>query len=161
MGFQPAARGHICYVCIALKIAHWFVRLGTTYNTYFFHQLTITRVALRHKRADMRLSVHRRYMRRSKNQLDATWCFIALMDCSTYFGHSYAHHQEPHAPYIRTGIVSGSWWWAYECPKYVEQFIRAIKHQVTSSWFFLLHIQKSWPPMISKLTVTDNCRILQ
>jgi hypothetical protein len=39
-------------------------------------------------------------------------------------------------------VVSSSWWWAYECPKHVEQFIRAIKHQVTSSWFFLLHIYR-------------------
>jgi len=29
-----------------------------------------------------------------KNQLDVTECFIALMICSTYFGHFYAHHQE-------------------------------------------------------------------
>jgi hypothetical protein len=40
------------------------------------------------------------------------------------------------APHIRTSIVSGSWWWAYECPKHVEQIIRTISHQVTSSWFF-------------------------
>ena len=32
--------------------------------------------------------------RREQNQLDATECFIALMICSTCFGHSYAHHQE-------------------------------------------------------------------
>ena len=29
-----------------------------------------------------------------KNQLYATECFIALMICSTCFGHFYAHHQE-------------------------------------------------------------------
>ena len=29
-----------------------------------------------------------------KNQLDVTECFIALMICSTCFGHFYAHHQE-------------------------------------------------------------------
>ena len=29
-----------------------------------------------------------------KNQLDVTECFIALMICSTRFGHSYTHHQE-------------------------------------------------------------------
>ena len=29
-----------------------------------------------------------------KNQLDATECFIALIICSTCFGHFYAHHQE-------------------------------------------------------------------
>ena len=34
-----------------------------------------------------------------------------------------------------TSIVSSSWWWAYECPKHVEQIIIAIKHSVASSWF--------------------------
>ena len=29
-----------------------------------------------------------------KNQLDATECFIALIICSTCFGHFCAHHQE-------------------------------------------------------------------
>jgi len=32
--------------------------------------------------------------RREENQLDATECFIALIICSTYFWHLYAHHQE-------------------------------------------------------------------
>jgi len=31
---------------------------------------------------------------REGNQLDATECFIALIICSTYFGHLYANHQE-------------------------------------------------------------------
>ena len=34
------------------------------------------------------------YMRREENQLDASECFIALIICSTCFGHLYAHHQE-------------------------------------------------------------------
>jgi len=29
-----------------------------------------------------------------RNQLDVIECFIALIICSTYFGHLYAHHQE-------------------------------------------------------------------
>jgi len=33
-------------------------------------------------------------MRTEENQLDATECFIALIICSTCFGHLYAHHQE-------------------------------------------------------------------
>jgi len=33
-------------------------------------------------------------MFRDENQLDATECFIALIICSTCFGHLYAHHQE-------------------------------------------------------------------
>jgi len=31
---------------------------------------------------------------REENQLDATECFIALINCSKCFGHLYAHHQE-------------------------------------------------------------------
>ena len=34
------------------------------------------------------------YMCREGNQLDATECFIALIVCSTCFGHLYAYHQE-------------------------------------------------------------------
>ena len=34
------------------------------------------------------------YKRREENHLDATECFIALIICSTCFGHLYAHHQE-------------------------------------------------------------------
>ena len=45
--------------------------------------------------SDLCLSVHRCICVDNKNQLDATEWFIALMICSTYFGHFYAHHQEP------------------------------------------------------------------
>jgi hypothetical protein len=31
---------------------------------------------------------------REENQLDATESFIEIIICSTYFGHSYVHHQE-------------------------------------------------------------------
>ena len=34
------------------------------------------------------------YKRREESQIDATECFIALIICSTCFGHLYAHHQE-------------------------------------------------------------------
>jgi len=34
------------------------------------------------------------FKHREENQLDATECFIALIICSTCFGHLYAHHQE-------------------------------------------------------------------
>ena len=37
-------------------------------------------------------------------------------------------------------IVSSSWWWAYKCPKHVEQIISAIKHSVASSWFSSLRL---------------------
>ena len=33
------------------------------------------------------------YKRREQNQLDATECFIALIICSTCFGHLQAHYQ--------------------------------------------------------------------
>jgi hypothetical protein len=39
-----------------------------------------------------------------------------------------------------TSIVSSSWWWAYRCPKHVEQIIIAIKHSVASSWFSSLRL---------------------
>ena len=90
-----------------------------------------------------------------KNQLDATEWLIALIICSTCFGHSSSF---PHpgrtacwpAPDRRppatkalhttcdnnTSIVSSSWGWAYKCPKHVEQIISAISHSVASSWFF-------------------------
>jgi len=34
------------------------------------------------------------YKRRKENQLDATECFIELINNSICFGHLYAHHQE-------------------------------------------------------------------
>jgi len=34
------------------------------------------------------------FKRREENQLDATERFIAIIICSTCFGHSYAHHQQ-------------------------------------------------------------------
>ena len=40
------------------------------------------------------LSMHRSICVEKKNQLDATEWFIALIICSTCFGHFYAHHQE-------------------------------------------------------------------
>jgi len=39
-----------------------------------------------------------------------------------------------------TSIVSSSWWWAYKCPKHVEQIISAIKHSAASSWFSSLRL---------------------
>ena len=94
-------------------------------------------------------------MRREENQLGATECFIALIICSTCFGHSYAHHQEletiivllPHM--VCNGLVAGgrrsgagpctwpltTWRWTYKCPKHVDQINGAIKHSVASSWF--------------------------
>jgi len=145
------------------------------------------------------------YKPREENQLDVTEWFIALIICSTCFGHLYAHHQEletilallphmvcnalvdggrwsgagqqatrpgwgrlcdwlssqshnlPHPGPIaccsdcnsrppstkalhticgnNASIVSSSWWWAYKCPKHVEQITSAINHSVISNWF--------------------------
>jgi hypothetical protein len=54
-------------------------------------------------------------MNREGNQLDATEWFIALIICSTCFGHFYAHHQEletvlvllPHM--VCNALVAGGW----------------------------------------------------
>ena len=49
-----------------------------------------------------------------KNQLDATEWFIALIICSTCFGHLYAHHQELETiyvllpPMVCNALVAGS-----------------------------------------------------
>ena len=113
------------------------------------------------------------YMRREEDQLDATEWFIALVICSTCFGHLYVHHQEiqsssfPHpgrvascsAPNSRppatkalqtiygnnTSIVSSSLWWTCMCPKYVEQITIAVYPSVVSSWFSSLRTTtKKW-----------------
>jgi len=39
-----------------------------------------------------------------------------------------------------TSIVSSSWWWAYKCPKHVQQITSAINHSVASSWFSSLRL---------------------
>jgi len=39
-----------------------------------------------------------------------------------------------------TSIVSSFFWWAYKCPKHVEQIISAINHSAASSWFSSLSI---------------------
>ena len=43
---------------------------------------------------DVCLPVRRCICAEKKNQLDATEWFLALIICSTCFGHFYAHHQE-------------------------------------------------------------------
>jgi len=52
----------------------------------------------------------------NKNQLNATEWFIALIICSTCFGHLYANHQELETilvllPYmVCNALVDGGWW---------------------------------------------------
>ena len=52
-----------------------------------------------------------------------------------------------------TSIVSSTWWWAYKCPKHVEQIISAIKHSVASIWFSSLRWSLSY--LIWILGVTE------
>jgi hypothetical protein len=42
-------------------------------------------------------------------------------------------HYTPHV--VSRSIVSSSWWWAYKCPKHVEQVTSSINHWVATSWF--------------------------
>ena len=64
---------------------------------------------------DVCLSVHRCIYVEKKNQLDATEWFIALIICSTSFGHFYAHHQELEPicvllpPMVCDALVAGCW----------------------------------------------------
>jgi len=53
-------------------------------------------------------------MLRKENQLDATECFIAPDD-----GHKSARN-------MLSRLEVRSWWWAYKCPKHVEQIISAL-----------------------------------
>ena len=41
-----------------------------------------------------------------------------------------------------TIIFSSSWWWAYKCPKHVDQIISAVNQSVASSWFSSLRTFK-------------------
>ena len=50
-----------------------------------------------------------------------------------------------------TSTVSSSWWWAYKCPKHVEQIISAIKPSVTSSWFSSLRLYNDARTNIHKI----------
>jgi len=51
----------------------------------------------------------------NKNQLDATGWFIALIICSTCFGHFYAHHKELETicvllqPMVCDALFAGCW----------------------------------------------------
>jgi len=50
-----------------------------------------------------------------------------------------------------TSIVSSSWWWAYKCPKHVEQVISAIRHSIASNGgFFSTLIQRCTDKHTSK-----------
>ena len=67
------------------------------------------------RKCDVCLSVHRCICIEKKDQLDATEWFIALIICSTCFGHFYAHHQELETicvllpPMVCDALVAGGW----------------------------------------------------
>ena len=44
-----------------------------------------------------------------ENKLDATQCFIELVNCSTCFGHVYAHHQELAIIQLVWHVACNSW----------------------------------------------------
>ena len=79
--------------------------------------LSINRQPLLHVSAklDVCLSVHSCICVEKENQLDATEWFIALIICSTCFGHFYAHHQELETicvllpPVVCDAFVAGCW----------------------------------------------------
>ena len=50
-----------------------------------------------------------------------------------------------------TSTVSSSWWWAYKCPKHVEQIISAIKPSVASVWFSYLRLYNDARTNIHKI----------
>ena len=77
-------------------------------------QLHAKHIAYRCK-LDVCLSVHRCICVEKKNQLDVTEWFIALIICSTCFGHFYDHHQELEticvliSPMVCDALVAGCW----------------------------------------------------
>ena len=76
---------------------------------------------------------------RNKNQLDATEWFIALIICSTCFGHFYAHHQELETicvllpPMVCDALVAGCWRSGAE------------KQAILSGWGMLLYWVEQHP----------------
>ena len=74
----------------------WEIKCAYQMPWFFFQRGTsITNVSKQNRcKLDVCLPVHRCICVEKKNQLHATECFIALIICSTCFGHFYAHHQE-------------------------------------------------------------------
>ena len=65
--------------------------LVTCQPVYVLHYRNLTTKFGEYKPLDVCLSVHRCICVGKKNQLDATGWFIALIICSTRFGHFYDH----------------------------------------------------------------------
>jgi len=56
-----------------------------------------------------------------------------------------------------TSIVSSSWWWAYMCPKHVEQIISAIKHSVACSWVSSLRLYYDARTNLHHISLYGSC----
>jgi len=68
---------------IVIKLFHWQSTLNSTSSIY--------KNSFQCHKKNQNATL---YKCREESQLDATECFIALIICSTCFGHLYAHHQE-------------------------------------------------------------------
>jgi purine-cytosine permease-like protein len=66
-------------------------------------------------------------MRREETQLDATEWFIALVICSTYFGHYYVHHQE------------------------LETILLILPHMCVMPWFLVVGVQEQGSSYASEM----------
>ena len=97
MCFNDVDRHH----CIFTFMKHWMIsgfriKFGRFEDVYLHRQRLASYVEKR-------------------NQLDATQWFIALIICSTCFGHLYAHHQERETicvllpPIVCDALVAGCW----------------------------------------------------
>jgi len=53
-----------------------------------------------------------------------------------------------------------SWWWAYKCPKHVEQITNAINHSVASIWFSSLRLYNDARTNIHQIYVTKVINVL-
>jgi hypothetical protein len=75
------------------------------------------------------------YERREENQLDATEWFIALIICSTCFGHLYAHHQELDTIFVLLPhMVCSAVSWV-KLPLYRDSFVSTSDSSIIVTWY--------------------------
>jgi len=81
------------------------------------------------------------YMHGEENQQDATEWFIALVICSTCFGHLYAHRQELETilvllpRMVRNALVAGGRLSGAGQQAMRPGWRKLLEHSVASSWF--------------------------
>jgi hypothetical protein len=93
------------------------------------------------------LSAHRCTCVEKKTQPDVTECFIALMICSTCFGHFYAHHQQLETICVITAygvqcLVTGCWGSGAE--QHAVSPERGMLHDESCWFFFSTHKLKHY-----------------